>query len=115
MLTAYKTWQSQVDNLPRKSRYTLGSKIDVAFISVLELLFVASYQTPREKTATLLSALRRFDVLKFLLRVAWEMHAIDTAFYARISLQMDETGKMLGGWYRGIASKTPPAGGERRE
>jgi hypothetical protein len=107
MLALYKTWQTYAEKIPRKSRYTLGAKIDTAFLTVLELLFTATYQTPHEKVGTLLLALRRFDVLKFLLRVAWEIRAIDTPFYAAISVQSDEAGKMLGGWYKGMASKNP--------
>jgi hypothetical protein len=43
----------------------------------------------------------------FYLRIAWEVHALDTKKYAELSLKMDEAGRMVGGWKKGLISKTP--------
>jgi hypothetical protein len=93
--------------LPKKCRYTLGDRIDNLFIQMLEYLFVASYQNKNEKLPTIIAALRKTDVLKFLLRVAWELNALDTKKYAAISEDMQELGRMIGGWKKGLESKTP--------
>jgi hypothetical protein len=73
----------------------------------MELLFVASYQGKNEKLPTILTALRKTDVLKFLLRVAWELRALDTKKYATMSEETQELGRMIGGWKRGLEPKTP--------
>lgn len=106
-VAVYKQWQEYRDHFPKKSRYTLGERIDTLFIQILELLFVASYQSKTEKLPTILAALRKSDVLKFLLRVSWEIRAIDTKQYAELGEKMQELGRMIGGWKKGLESKTP--------
>ena len=106
-VTVYKRWQEYRDHFPKKSRYTLADRIDALFIQILELLFVGSYQSKSEKLPTIAAALRKSDVLKFLLRIAWETHALDTKKYAAISEEMRELGRMIGGWKKGLESKTP--------
>ncbi len=52
-------------------------------------------------------AIRKLDALKFLLRVSWEIKALDNQKYAVLSERLFEIGKMLGGWKRGLDAKTP--------
>src|SRR3990167_3404252 len=77
MVALYKLWYGYRDHFPKKSRYTLGDKMDALFVEVLELLFVASYQTKEEKLPTIEKALRGIDTLKAFARVAWELHILD--------------------------------------
>lgn len=106
MLKVYKTWYGYRDALPKKSRYTLGDKIDTRFIQVLELLYTASYQKPVEKIGTLERALAGIDTLKFLLRIAWELQALDNKKYTALSEDLQEVGRKTGGWRRGLQTKT---------
>lgn len=107
-VAVYKLWHTYKNDLPKSARFTLGDKIDTTFIHLLELLFVASYQSKAEKLPTIRAAIRRMDVLKFFLRIAWELNALDTKKYATISEKTDELGRMIGGWKKGLESKTPP-------
>ena len=91
-------------------RYTIGGKIESAFIDTLECLFIASYQNKDEKLPTLHLAVRKTDILKFFLRVLWEIKALDNKKYLTISTEMEEVGRMLGGWKRGLESKLPRIG-----
>jgi len=90
-------------------RYTLGEKIDTTFINILECLFVASYQSRSEKLPTILLAIGKTDILKFFLRVSWELRALDNKKYVLISEKMNDLGRMIGGWKKGMESKTPRA------
>jgi hypothetical protein len=56
-VSVYKRWQGYWDHLPKKSRYTLGARIDALFIQILESLFVATYQSRLEKLPTITTAL----------------------------------------------------------
>ncbi len=105
-VAVYKLWYDYRDHLPQKSRYTLGDKIDSLFIQILELLFTATYQSKVEKLPTIVAALKKTDVLKFLLRIAWEIGALQNKKYAQISECMQELGRMIGGWKKGLESKT---------
>ena len=77
------------------------------FIQILEFLYAASYESKNEKLPTIAAAVRRIDGLKFLLRVAWELQALDDKKYALLSEKTDELGRMVGGWKRGLEAKTP--------
>lgn len=106
MLGVYKTWYSYRDSIPKKSRYVLGDKIDARFVQVLELLQVATYQAPTEKLHTLQRALSGVDTLKFFLRIAWEVRVFDDKKYATLSDGLNEVGRQIGGWRKGLETKT---------
>ena len=100
-------WYGYRDHIPKKSRYTLGDKIDSRFIKTLELLYIASYQGAIEKVSTLQEAVLGLDTLKFFLRIAWEIHVLDDKKYATLSEGLQEVGRQVGGWRKGIQTKTP--------
>lgn len=106
-LGIYKTWYSYRDHFPKKARYTLGDKIDARFLNVLELVSIATYQSPAEKLPTLDRAIMGVDVLKFLLRVAWELKILDDKKYTTLSEGIQEVGRQIGGWRKGLQKKTP--------
>ena len=106
-VAVYKLWHGYRNDFPKGARYTLGDKIDVTFVLTLEYLFIASYQSRHEKLPTIVAALRKTDLLKFLLRIAWELQALDTKKYALLSEKADELGRMIGGWKKGLEAKTP--------
>lgn len=60
-----------------------------------------------EKLPYLQKAIKRLDVLKFFFQVAWEIKFLDNKKYIAMSEHLNEIGRMLGGWVRGIQSKTP--------
>jgi hypothetical protein len=41
------------------------------------------------------------------LQLAWDIRAIDTKKYIHLSEHLAEVGRMLGGWRKGLESKTP--------
>lgn len=106
MLSVYKTWYAYRDSIPKKSRYTLGDKIDARFVQVLELLQIATYQSPTEKLHTLERALSGVDTLKFFLRIAWEVRVFDDKKYVALSTGLNEVGRQIGGWRKGLQTKT---------
>ncbi len=85
----------------------MGDKIDSSFLQTLELLFIASYQSKEEKLRTLIIAIKKLDILKFFLRISWELKILDNQKYISLSEQMQEIGRMVGGWKKGLETKTP--------
>lgn len=106
-MEVYKLWHEYRNNFPKKSRYTLGDKIDLLFLQTLELLFIASYQSKEKKLITLEMAVKKLDLLKFLLRVSWELKVLDNQKFIILSEKLQEIGRMLGGWRKGLENKTP--------
>lgn len=95
---AYKLWHGFITTLPRASRYTIGTKIDILFTETMECILIASYSQRGDKISLLEKSAQRLDLLKFFLQIAWELKAIDTNKYTAVSAPLSEVGKMLGGW-----------------
>lgn len=100
MLLAYKLWHGYLYNFPKITRHTLGEKIDFLFIETIENVFVAAHKSRGQKTPYLTKASEKFDLLKFLLRVAWDIKSLDNKKYIALSKYLNEIGKMLGGWQK---------------
>lgn len=105
---AYTLWHAVLQHFPRLSRFTLGAKIDALYCDTLELALLAGYTKREHKTALVDRALSKFDALKFFLQVAWEVRALDTKKYARLTEPLVEVGKMLGGWRKQLDKTNPP-------
>jgi len=105
LVKAYKTWYDIIDHLPKKARFTLGARIDTTFLDIMELVFTAGVLPKDKKESYVQKALLRLDILKLLLRVSWETKALDNRHYLVISEQIDEVGRMLGGWQRQLLNE----------
>jgi hypothetical protein len=104
----YQIWIKIHKNFPVSERYNLGARIDLLFLNLLERIFVSSYMSVSKKVAELESAIIILDKLKFFLQIAWENKLIHTNHYGSLSKILEEVGRQLGGWRRGLLSKTPP-------
>ena len=105
--TAYNSWSLIRKDLPVIERLGIGDKLESLFISLLEITFFSSYQSIDKKITSLELAIARLDAIKFFLQIAWERKLIATDSYSEISVQLEEVGKMLGGWKKGLLNKTP--------
>lgn len=104
---AYQYWLALHRNFPKIERFGIGQKIEQSFLSILELTFTASYLPPAPKIILLGKTISRLDILKFFAQLAWENKLIPTGKYAELSQKLEEIGRMLGGWRKGLGSKTP--------
>jgi hypothetical protein len=104
----YQRWHAHLEHISRIDRNTLGVRIDDTFLSLLELIFRACFAADKfEKASTVSGAIAKSDILKFLLQVAWEGKILDHKLYGELLLDLDEVGRMLGGWKRALSNKTP--------
>lgn len=103
---AYKLWCEIRKKLPKDYRYTLGLKIDEAFIDLLKSVLQASSVPALRKLPHAERALGLCDLLKFLLQVAWEIGILENKKYASLSEPLNDIGRMLGGWNKNLLLKT---------
>ncbi|OGI16707.1 MAG: hypothetical protein A3J63_05020 [Candidatus Moranbacteria bacterium RIFCSPHIGHO2_02_FULL_40_12b] len=96
-------------DFPKTERYGIGRRIDNLFLEILELSFTASYLPPEHKIILLGKAISRLDVLKFFLQLAWENKLVPNEKYINLSQKLEEIGRMLGGWKRGLDKKLSPS------
>jgi hypothetical protein len=79
----------------------------------LELIFLSSFASSEQKFPLLAKAIYRIDVLKFFLQLVWENKLLTTEQYSTLLAGIEEVGKMLYGWKKGLERKTPaPIAGE---
>ena len=102
---AYQYWQALHRNFPKTERFGIGQKISQTFIEVLELTFTTSYLSPEQKIILLTKDSSRLDVLKFFIQLAWESKLMPTEKYIELAKKLEEIGRMLGGWRKGLLQK----------
>lgn len=109
---AYSLWFNILGDFPKVYRYNLGGKIENCFLLLLENIFTTAYLSGEKKSAQLSIAILKLDKLKFFLQLAWENKCLSSLKYVTLSENLDEIGRMLGGWKKGLDNKTPST--ERR-
>ena len=110
----YCVWQDYLTHFPKANRFTIGSKIDVLFLEAIEYAFIASYTHTTEKHIFLNKGISKVDLIKLLLQLSWEIKALDNKKYIVLSERFSEIGKMLGGWKRQLANKTPETSSQEK-
>lgn len=103
--TVYILWYGYYQILPKLHRHSLGQKIDMLFVDIMEAISSASFLIKEDKLPWVRLATRKTDTLKVLLMVLWETKSLPDKKYITLSLQLDEVGKMLGGWNGQISSQ----------
>jgi hypothetical protein len=112
--TLYLLWYEYYQTLPKIHRHTLGKKIDALFIELMEAVNAGAFLPRDQKLPYVRLAIRKQDTLKLLLMVLWETKSLDTKKYGALSAQMNEIGKMLGGWNGQLQKQNSPKEGEKR-
>ena len=107
--SVYILWYGYYQTLPKLHRHSLGQRIDGLFVEGIEYIAMAGFLTREEKIPYVRLAIRKMDTLKVLLMVLWETKSLDSKKYIALSLQMDEIGKMLGGWSGQLSKQNSPA------
>jgi len=94
--------------MSREERFGIGAKIDALLLELLETIRKASYAEINSKSVLLKEAIVEVDSIRFFMQLAWEVRLIPHKEFEKIGTGVEEVGRMLGGWHRGILTKTPP-------
>lgn len=105
---SYALWFKFFADFPKTYRHGMGGKIDEYFLELLENIFTSLYLSGDKKIQRLATSISKLDGVKFFLQLAWESKCIPSERYAQLSTMLDEVGKMLWGWKKGLEKKTPP-------
>ena len=98
----YKLLYQYLRLFPKKDRYTLGQKIDTLALDLIELVIIAGTSSKEKKLPYLEKANTSVDLLKLLLRLAKDIEALDGKKYVTLQQDLQEIGRMLGGWKKSI-------------
>jgi four helix bundle protein len=89
----------KVNTFPKKQRFILGQQIENSALASLRLIIEANDSRCAGTVLLKLDALNvELEVLRDLLRVAYEVHFMKGSSLGYIVSQIDEVGKMRGGW-----------------
>ena len=87
---------------PKVARFTFTSRVDNLALDILEQLISARYASMSRRKILLSEADDSLARLRVLLRICHSRQYLDTVGFEYISRNLDETGKMLGGWRRSL-------------
>jgi hypothetical protein len=100
---AYTLWFKMFSDFPKIYRYNLGGgEIEETFLIILDNILLSLYLPKNEKIEKLELCSAKLDSLKFFLQIAWENKCIANNKYTELSEKLNNIGKMIGGWKRGL-------------
>ena len=105
---SYKLWHSYFNDLPRHTKFTLGTKIDNTLTECLELALIASYTKKEGKLKCIQQLSAKFDTLKFFLKLLWEIGGLNKKRFSDLSQLLALIGQMIGGWLELFKEKPVP-------
>ena len=102
-------WERTVGDLldrtgrfPRSARFSFAARIDGLALDVLERLVRARWASRGKQGPLLAEADADLAVLRTLLRLSFDRRLLDRGGLEHVSRQLDEAGRMLGGWRRSV-------------
>ncbi|MDW7680259.1 MAG: diversity-generating retroelement protein Avd [bacterium] len=99
-----KSYQLSVDifkatmKFPKSQRYVISQRLQDASIKLIEEITLGFTST--DKLSALYRASDYLERLRILTRVTYELNFWSFSYYERINVQINEIGKMLGGWIK---------------
>jgi len=102
-------------DIERTARFGLGAKIDILFLDLLELLRKAVWAQVGKKIIILQEALEKIDALRFFLQLLWEARLMSNNSYTFLATDIEDLGRIIGGWKKGLVNKTSALKAEERK
>ncbi|MEK7529095.1 MAG: diversity-generating retroelement protein Avd, partial [Patescibacteria group bacterium] len=90
---------------PKKDRFTIGKKCEQILLEILELLFDANAKYGTQRIFILKKIDIKLKILKIMVRLAFDVKVIDQKKYISLEKELQEIGKMLGGWIKSSSNK----------
>ena len=96
----YKEFYGLRNSVPRQDRYTIWQRCENVMLDILEGILSASQLSKCEKLPILEKVSLKLNFLRVFLRLMKEIKSLDTKKYIFLEEDVDEIGRMLGGWIK---------------
>jgi hypothetical protein len=96
----YRALSERGPAIPKQSRYTLWQRCENASLDALQGLIMVPYLPVTARREKVLLVSSSIDMLRLFIRLAADTKIIDKKFYLILQEQIDEIGRMLGGWLK---------------
>lgn len=98
----YKQMHEYQKLIPKHDRYTVYSRAEDCLLKVLANLFKASAVYKAEKLVLLEEASAELNLLRVFIRLLKDIKSLDNNKYLALQSEIDEIGRMLGGWIKSV-------------
>lgn len=88
----------RAEKFPKSQRFIFGQRLSNGCLDILESIVKAQYT--RRKSNILLEINLKVEIMRVLLRLCSERRLISGRQYAYIAHEINEAGKMIGGWIK---------------
>lgn len=95
-----KWFLPKISKFSRNYRYTLGLRIENHLYSFLETLINAKFSS--DKVSLLRKANTDLEILRYFVRISFDLRLITLKQYEFISMRVNEIGGQIGGWLKTI-------------
>ncbi|HCC60295.1 MAG: hypothetical protein A2402_03455 [Candidatus Staskawiczbacteria bacterium RIFOXYC1_FULL_37_43] len=96
----YKKFYGFRNTVSRQDRYTLWQRCENMMLDVLEGILSASQLPKCEKLPILERVSLKLNFLRVFIRLMKEVKTLDNKKYVSLQEDVDEVGRMLGGWIK---------------
>lgn len=103
LFVLYEEWYKLSKKLPKQDRFLIGARVENLALESLALLLQASSVARLYKRMPLEQTSRSIDMMKIMIRLANRLKIIQTKDYIHLQTQLQEIGKMVGGWIRSLS------------
>ncbi len=98
----YKTFHEYHSLIPKKDRFTTFERSESVLLDIMSDIFRASGQSKKEKIPTLEQVSVDLNLFRVFIRLMKDTRALDNNKYTVVQGEVDEIGRMLGGWIRSL-------------
>lgn len=96
----YKMFHAYRNAVAKQDRYTVWAKCEATMLELLEGVLLASQMSKGDKLPVLERTSMKLNLLRVFIRLMKDTKGIDTKKYLLLEAEVDEIGRMLGGWIR---------------
>jgi hypothetical protein len=100
----YKIFHGYHQLIPKKDRFTTYERAENVLLDMMTSIFRASTQSKKEKVFILDEASTQLNLFRVFIRLMKDVKSLDNKKYTVIQAEVDEIGRMLGGWIRSLKS-----------
>ncbi len=93
----------QLVKFPRHQKFVLADRLQTALTDVLLLLIEAYYTKGEPKRIALQKANLELEKIRFLVRLAKDLHCLDLRRYELVQTKINEIGVQAGAWLKSLA------------
>lgn len=101
----YKAFHKLEKTIPKMERFTLWQQAENTLLLVLKGLMRVGYLPQESRFPQLVNVSAEVDMLRVFLRLSFEVKALDQKKYIALQENLDEIGRMLGGWMKSLKQK----------